>query len=94
MAFELPPAVRAVLWDVDPRDVSEAHAAFLIERLLEWGDAEACRWMLATFPRQEVERVLRTSRRLSRKSARFWATYLGVPPEEVRSLRERGWVQT
>lgn len=92
LALQLPPAVRAVLWDVDPQAVTEAQAAFLIERVLEWGDADACRWLLSTFKREEVERVVRASPRLSRMSARFWAIYLGVPPESVQKLAHSGWV--
>lgn len=73
----LRPDLSSVLWDVDPGRVDEdAHARFLIERILEAGDDAQVRWMLARYPREQVARVAGTSRGLSRKSARAWQTLL------------------
>lgn len=90
---QVPADVRALLWDVDPEALGQEHAAFLIARILEWGGEEACAWMLSTFGRARVGEVLRRSRALTRKSAAFWAAYLGIPREEVASLRRGRWTE-
>lgn len=73
------PDLSTVLWDVDPKTVDEdAHARFLIERILEGGDDEQVRWMLARYPREQIAAVVTSSRGLSRKSARAWDALLGA----------------
>jgi excisionase family DNA binding protein len=73
------PDLSTVLWDVDPKTVDEdVHARFLIERILEGGDDEQVRWMLARYPREQVAAVVTSSRGLSHKSARAWEALLGA----------------
>jgi hypothetical protein len=57
--------------------------------VLEYGDDEAVAWMRQTFSESEVRRVLSTERRLSRKSANYWALVYGIPSHEVAALHER-----
>jgi hypothetical protein len=47
----------------------------------------------ANFSETEIRETLRQDRRLSRRSANFWALVYGVPPNEVRALREPIHVQ-
>ena len=89
--WEIPESVRRVLWDVRPENLSLEHSTFLIERILELGDEAACRWLFQQFPRNEIRRVAQESRRLTRKSAGFWAVYLGLPADQVRSLAQEEW---
>lgn len=86
--------MRRVLWDVSPESLGLEHSAFLIERILELGDEEACRWLFQQFPRDEIRKVAQESRRLSRKSAGFWAIYFGLPADQVRSLAQKESGQT
>lgn len=65
---------------------AEAYPSFVVERLLEYGDLPAVRWLLAIFSPQEIIRVLQTSRRLSPFSANFWALYFDVEKENVLCL--------
>jgi hypothetical protein len=44
-------------------------------------------WLRASFSEQEILRVLRTERRLSRKSANFWALVYGIPADTVAALQ-------
>lgn len=88
---EIPESVRQLLWDVKPESLRSRHSTFLIERVLDLGDEEACRWLFQRFPRREIRRVAQQSRRLTRKSAGFWAVYFGLPTDQVRSLAQEGW---
>jgi hypothetical protein len=82
--IELPQHAYRFFWDVDPLTLDVAtYRRYVVERLLELGDLPAVRWMLATFSPPEIVDVLKTSRRLSRLSANFWALYFGVNKEDL-----------
>jgi len=60
-------------WDVDPDSLDLGrHKAYIIERILEFGDERAIRWLFASYPRDEIVTVLSASRSLSPKSRNFW----------------------
>ena len=59
---------------------------YTILRILELGDDAAVAWMRETFAEDEIRRVVRTERRLSPKSATFWALIYGIPEEQVAAL--------
>jgi len=89
-ANSIPQFARRYFWDVDARKLNaDKHATYVIERLLEWGDPQAARWLLQRYARQEVVSVLKKTRTLSRMSANFWAIYFGLPQSEVRCLSKR-----
>ncbi|MDI3281573.1 MAG: hypothetical protein QJR13_09405 [Bacillota bacterium] len=86
--WPLPPFLYKFFWDTDPSRLdARRDRSFILERLLELGDDEAVHWLLSTYPREEIEEVVRYSRRLSRKTANFWALRYGLPQEEIRCLR-------
>jgi hypothetical protein len=79
--------IKPYFWDVDPDTVDcSVHVVFVIERILESGDEDAIRWLFATYSRTQVVEVLQSTRRISRRSARFWANVLGVPTQDVSCL--------
>ncbi len=85
----LPDFLRPFFWEVDfdslrPDDWPD----YIIERLLEYGDDRAIRWVRRTFGDEQVADVVRRSRRISRKTANFWAVILGIPRQEIRCLSE------
>jgi hypothetical protein len=82
--------LRRFFWDVDP-DTFDPHAypEYTIFRLLEFGDEEAIAWLRTEFPQGQIETVIRTERRLSPRSANFWALVYGLPPGEVAALLPR-----
>jgi hypothetical protein len=85
----IPSHLRTLFWDIDLDTFDPAaFPDYTIFRVLEFGDDAAVRWMRATFPEPEIRRVLRTERRLSPKSANFWALVYGIPRPEVAAFRE------
>jgi len=83
----LPPYTYRHFWDIDPAQLDVArYPTYVIERLLEHGDLPSVRWLLSTFPREMIVQVLQRSRKLSRRSANFWALYLDVDKESVECL--------
>ena len=87
----IPSNLQTLFWDtnLDTFDPT-AYPDYTIFRVLEYGDEPAVAWLRQTFPEAEIRRVLCTERRLSRKSANFWALVYGVPPNEVAALNEAG----
>lgn len=84
----LAPLLRPFFWDVDMATFDPvAYPEYTIGRLLERGDSGAMRWLRSTFGEDQILRVVVSERRLSRKSATFWALVYGVPSHEVAALK-------
>ncbi|MFA4028826.1 MAG: hypothetical protein GDYSWBUE_000890 [Candidatus Fervidibacterota bacterium] len=86
----LPKELHRYFWDTDPTKVNlRLHRQFIIERLLEFGDEEAIRWLRRTFGDDAIGEVVQKSRRLSKRTANFWRLILGIPKERVKCLSKR-----
>jgi len=86
----IPQFAQRYFWDVDAKKLDAArHSTYVIERLLEWGNPQAARWVLQKYSRRKIVSVLKKTRALSRMSANFWAMYFGLPKNEVRCLSKR-----
>ena len=84
-----PNQLQVLFWDANPDAFNPAaHPDYTIFRVLEYGDEEAVVWMRGMFPEAEIRRVLCTERRLTRKSANFWALVYGIPAGQVAALAE------
>ncbi len=86
----IPQHLRPLFWDTnfDTFDPG-AYPIYTIERVLEHGDEDDMRWLLAVFPRDQVREVLRTDRRLTARSANFWSLVFDLPAQDVAALRSR-----
>lgn len=86
----LPEFLRPWFWDVEFHDIRlPERKTYVLERLLELGDDQAIRWVKASFVSQDIADVVRRSRRISPKTARFWSLVLDIPEEEIRCLSTR-----
>jgi len=84
----MPQHLRPFFWDVNIADFNPtAYPDYTIARVLELGDANAVKWMKKTFSEADIKRVIATERRLSRKSANFWALVYGLAADDVAALR-------
>jgi hypothetical protein len=83
----VPAGLQTLFWDANPDTFApEAYPDYTIFRVLELGDRPAVHWMRQVFSEEEIRRVLTTERRLTPKSATFWALVYGIPPREVAAL--------
>ena len=83
----IPSNLRTIFWDTNLDTFTpEAHPDYTILRVLEFGDEAAVTWLRETFSDGEIRRVISTERRLSRKSATFWALVYGIPSREIAAL--------
>ncbi len=86
----VPNELATLFWDTDLAVFDPAaHPDYTIFRVLEYGDVAAVDWLRTIFTDTEIRRVLRTERRLSLKSATFWALVYGISPSEITALQEQ-----
>ena len=84
----VPERFRVLFWDAKLESLdTEKHRKYIIERLLEYGDEDAYCWMFANYTDEEITEVVRTSRRISPKTAVMMANFYNVPWEEIVCLR-------
>ena len=83
----VPNTLQPLFWDTNVSTFQPvAYPDYTILRVLEYGDDEAIAWLREAFSATEIGRITRTERRLSPKSATFWALVYGVPEAEVAAL--------
>ena len=87
IADMIPQCVQPFFWDVDLGAFQPAeHPAYTIARILELGDDAAVIWLRQIFSEEEIKAIIRSDRRLSRRSAHFWALVYRISTEEVAAL--------
>ncbi len=83
----IPREIRILFWDVDLNTFNpRSYPDYTTFRVLEYGDKSAVTWLRQLFTDDDIQRVIRTERRLSRKSATFWALLYGIPTSKVSAL--------
>jgi len=85
----IPNALQPLFWDTNLASFDpSAYPDYAIFRVLEYGDDAAFAWLRNTFSVPEICRVVRTERRLSPKSATFWALVFGIAETDVAALAQ------
>jgi len=83
----IPQHLHPLFWDVNLDNFNPtAFPDYALARVLELGDENAVKWMKETFSESDIKRVIATERRLSKKSANFWALVYGIAPGDVEAL--------
>ncbi len=86
----IPLELRPIFWDVDPKAFDPTrYPEYTIRRVLELGDEQAVAWLRRTFSEARIGAVVRHERRLSPRSANFWALVYKIPVNDVAALRHR-----
>ncbi len=86
----LPFFIKKYFWDVDfPKLQKKIHAQFIIERILEYGDEKAVKWLFQHFTRSEIRRTLTKRRDISPLSANYWSLILKVSKNQISCLQKQ-----
>ena len=84
----IPQYLHTLFWDVNLDNFDPlAFPTYTIGRILEYGNQDAIAWLKDTFSANQIVDVVRTERRLSRRSANFWALVYCLPPDQVAALK-------
>lgn len=77
MSNTIPVRFKQYFWDIDFESLSLAeNPDFILKRLLDLGDIDALKWIKERFSNEAIERLVLTSRDLSKKTVNFWFKYL------------------
>ena len=75
----VPEEFAKLFWDTDASQLNiKKHSRYVIERVLELGALKAFIWIERLYTGNLIIEVLRESRKISERSKKFWAVWLGV----------------
>jgi hypothetical protein len=85
----LPEALRSYFWDVKFEDLEIKNNAFLvIKRVLDRGNLSDIKWLIRTYGKKEIIRVVTQAKDLSRPTANFWADIFGLDKNQIVCLQK------
>jgi len=86
----LPIFLKRYFWDTDFFKLNKnSHGQFVIERILNYGDEKAVKWLFRYFKRSELTETLEKRRNISRLSANYWSLILNIPDNKILCLRKQ-----
>ena len=86
---QLPDSFRAYFWDVRFEEIEvEKSSYFIIKRVLDRGNLFDIRWLLKTYGKEEIKKVVMLTKDLSRPTGNFWADLLGIEKTQVPCLQK------
>ena len=81
----VPASFAALFWDVNINELDLLrHRSFIIERFLNMGNESGIKWLWHTYAENDVLEIVKTSRKLSKKTARCWQNYFDLREEEMK----------
>ena len=84
-----PPSFKDYFWDMDIATLDPKKHAFLImKRVLDRGQTSDVQWVIKTYGEDAVKDLLAHTKDLSRPTAIYWATRLGVEVKNVLCLQK------
>lgn len=85
----IPAKFAGYFWDTEIGKIDlKNHRDYVIERVLEYGSVEAWKWLKKQYTEEEIVQVLKTSRRISLRSGKFFARYYKLDPQELLCIRK------
>jgi hypothetical protein len=86
---KLPEFLRSYFWDVKFEDLeTEKHVFLVIKRVLDRGNLRDIRWLVATYGKEAIKKVVMTTHDLARPTANFWADMLALDKHKVACLQK------
>lgn len=85
---KIPRSLYRYFWDVNVKKIDPSKKSiFVINRLLDKGDDNAVRYVRKNFSEEQIKEAFTSYRDFNYKVGNFWATFLGIPKEEVLCLQ-------
>lgn len=84
-----PAFLKKYFWDTEFKNIKiREHKRYVAERILEYGDIYALKWLLSNIGKETIKQILLQGRGLSPRSADFWALYFDIPRDKVLCLKK------
>ncbi len=85
----LPESLRSYFWDVSFDELkTKEHSFLIIKRVLDRGNLTDIQWLVKTYGKDEIKKVVLDTKDLSRPTGNFWADILGLDKRQVRCLQK------
>ena len=85
----LPSFLKKYFWDVNFKELDfEKYPAYISERILEYGNVKAVKWLLRNVSKQDLKKIIIKTYQLSPKSANFWALFFNIPKQKILCLNK------
>src|SRR6266404_1321938 len=85
----LPESLRSYFWDVSFDELkTKEHSFLIIKRVLDRGNLTDIQWLVKTYGKDEIKKVVLDTKDLSRPTGNFWAYILGLDKRQVRCLKK------
>ena len=86
----LPIFLKRYFWDVEFSKLDKkSYTSFIIERILDYGDEKAIKWLFKYFKNSEIEKTLAKRQNISPLSANYWSLILNVSRNKILCLQKR-----
>ncbi|MBU2577653.1 hypothetical protein KKA69_02365 [Patescibacteria group bacterium] len=86
---KLPEFLRSYFWDVEFEELkTKTHTSLVIKRVLDRGNLSDIRWLVETYEKAAIEKVIIETKDLARPTGNFWADVFGLPKSQVSCLQK------
>ncbi|KKU03137.1 MAG: hypothetical protein UX06_C0045G0003 [Candidatus Giovannonibacteria bacterium GW2011_GWA2_45_21] len=85
----IPAYIKPYFWEADTKKLDpKKYPEYVISRVLEYGDKKSAGWMIKTFDRNVIRKVIINSHGLSPRSANFWGALFDVSKNKILCLKK------
>ena len=85
----VPEFLRSYFWDVAFEELRvKKHSFLIIKRVLDRGNLRDIRWLIKTYGRDAIKKVIMETRDLARPTGNFWADMLNLNKHKVPCLQK------
>ena len=86
---KLPAFLQQYFWDIDFEKLElKVSSHLIIKRVLDRGSLSDVRWLLRTFGKDDIRKVVMGTRDLARPTGNFWADILEIDKTQVPCLQK------
>lgn len=86
---QIPSFLKKYFWDVKFEEIDKIkNSSFIIERILEYGNKKALRWLFENYSLNQIKDVVYKTRFLSPRSLFFWTFFLNLDKRKVKCLKK------
>ena len=86
---QLPEYLRSYFWDVKFEELRiQTHAFFVIKRVLDRGNLRDIHWLVKTYGKSAIKKVVMETKDLARPTGNFWADMLGIDKNQIPCLQK------
>ena len=86
---QLPEYLRSYFWDVAFEELEiKTHSFLVIKRVLDRGNLRDIRWLVKTYGKDTLKKVVKETKDLTRPTGNFWADMLDLDKNQIPCLQK------